>query len=254
MAKNRYINTEFWVDEYITLLDIIEKYLFLYFLTNHLTIIAGFYKITMRQICFDTGIDSEMVAKILLRFEKANKIIYRDGYLVIVNFLKHQKLNPSTQIAVEKMLANCPEWVREVIGTDCDRLSTDSDKVSHLNLNSEINPNPNITENTERVPNPGISSDEAKSVNAMIDGIKKRLNVTFSLPNESSWHQAATWACENSFTPDQFLDCYDYLKSQPWREGRITPETVANNLPEYILTVTASGAGFVNPLTGRGLK
>ena len=68
MAKNRYIDTKFWTDTYITNLDPIEKLLFLYALTNPHTNIAGIYEISIKQIAFDTGIDKEMVEKIFQRF------------------------------------------------------------------------------------------------------------------------------------------------------------------------------------------
>ena len=37
MAKTRIINTRFWIDDYTSNLDPIEKLLFLYFLTNTAT-------------------------------------------------------------------------------------------------------------------------------------------------------------------------------------------------------------------------
>ena len=68
MAKNRLIDTIFWEDNYTANLDPIEKLLFLYFLTNSSTSICGIYQVTLKKIAVETGIDREMVEKILKRF------------------------------------------------------------------------------------------------------------------------------------------------------------------------------------------
>ena len=62
------INTRFWIDDYISHLDPTEKLMFLYFLTNPLTDICGVYEIPLKNIALDTGIDKEMVEKIIKRF------------------------------------------------------------------------------------------------------------------------------------------------------------------------------------------
>lgn len=137
MAKQRYINTHFWDDSYVVELDPIEKLLFLYFLTNPLTNIAGAYEVSLRRVAFDTGIDREMIVKILARFETANKIIYRDGWILITNFIKNQSLNPKMLKGVEDVVSDCPEWIKET-------LSIAYQSLSHLNrdLNRDLNPIP----------------------------------------------------------------------------------------------------------------
>lgn len=119
MAKNRYINTRFWDDSYIITLDPIEKLLYLYFITNTLTSICGIYEISTSRIGFDTGIDKDMVFKILQRFKRENKILYKDNWIAIKNFMKHQKQsdNPEDKIniGIKIELKNVPkelvEWV-----------------------------------------------------------------------------------------------------------------------------------------------
>lgn len=111
MAKQRYISTHFWDDSYIINLDPIEKLLYLYLLTNPLTDICGAYEINLRRIGLDTGIDREMVLKILDRFEKANKITYQNGWVLIHNFIKNQASNPSVLAGIARSLNDCPDWV-----------------------------------------------------------------------------------------------------------------------------------------------
>src|SRR5688500_5513892 len=97
MAKFRMLNTRFWDDSYVISLDPTEKLLFIYLLTNALTSICGIYEIQLRRIAFDTGIDIEMVKNVFSRFELDKKILYRDGWVCVVNFIKHQKINRSVE-------------------------------------------------------------------------------------------------------------------------------------------------------------
>lgn len=140
MAKQRMINTRFWIDDYISNLDPIEKLLFLYFLTNPSTDICGIYEIPLKTIATDTGIEIEMVKKILRRFGRDKRIYYVDGWLGIKNFAKHQSDNPSVKKGIENGLLKAPQIL-------IDRLSTGSiqavPSLSHLNLNSNSNLNPN---------------------------------------------------------------------------------------------------------------
>jgi len=93
MNKHRSVSTHFWSDNYVIDLDPTEKLLFLYLLTNERTNMLGIYEIHIRRIAFDTGIDKEMVKKILDRFEEDGKASYIDGYVVLHNFTKHQAYN-----------------------------------------------------------------------------------------------------------------------------------------------------------------
>jgi hypothetical protein len=112
MAKQRYINTIFWRDEYVSRLDPSEKLLFLYLLTNPDTSICGIYQLPIKIIAVDTGFDKEMVEKILARFERDDKVFYRDGWVIIKNFIKHQNINPSVTAGIERELKAVPADIR----------------------------------------------------------------------------------------------------------------------------------------------
>jgi len=136
MARNRYVDTKFWIDTYVINLDPIEKLLFLYALTNHHTNIAGIYEISIKQIAFDTGIDKEMVDKIFNRFENDNKMLFLNGWLVITNFINYQKMNNNVIKGIQDNLSRVPIDVMKGF----QRLSK---ALNYLNLNSNINYNLN---------------------------------------------------------------------------------------------------------------
>lgn len=146
MAKQRYIDTRFWIDNYVSELDPIEKLLFLYFLTNSFTDISGVYEIPLKQIALDTGIDKEMVIKILARFKSDGKIFYEEGWIGIKNFQKHQNTgNPKIAKGIEVGLSKAPACL-------IDRLSIGNEDLSYFNLNYNPNINSNINNNKKKIP------------------------------------------------------------------------------------------------------
>jgi len=126
--KNRQINTHFWEDNYISELNPAEKLLFLYLLTNPLTDVSGVYEIQIRRIAFDTKLEESDILKIIKKFSENEKIFYIQGYIYVKNFRKHQKTNPSIEVAIKNSLKELPEEIFNKIKafeqTD-DRLSTD---------------------------------------------------------------------------------------------------------------------------------
>jgi hypothetical protein len=109
------INTYFWDDAFIIDCDPIEKLLFLYFLTNPLTNISGIYEIALKRIAFDTGIDKEMILKILERFTKLNKIHYINGWIIITNFIKNQSSSPHVEAGIIREIDKIPENITQYI-------------------------------------------------------------------------------------------------------------------------------------------
>ena len=123
MSTQRLVDSCFWDDSYIVTLDPCEKLLFLYLLTNPLTNIAGVYEVSMKRIAFDTGFEQDTVKRILTRFERDGRCIYRDGWIAMRNWLKHQRVNPSVEKGIERSLAGVPKalagYVKGQSVTDC---------------------------------------------------------------------------------------------------------------------------------------
>lgn len=141
MAKQRYIQTKFWDDSYIITLTPNQKFLFLYFLTCPLTNISGVYEISMERIAFDTKLPEVTIRAILRKLEQDKKITYRDGWLVIHNFIKNQALNPKVIEGIKLNLANAPVFAKNLVKIDS--LYIDYGSLSHSNSNLKSNPNSN---------------------------------------------------------------------------------------------------------------
>lgn len=115
MATQRLVNTNFWKDTYVIDLDPVQKLLFLYFLTNPRTTLAGVYEISLREVAFDTGIDRDMVEKIVAKFCADGKMHYERGWLILRNFVKHQRLNPSIEKGIARAVAELPKWLQDLV-------------------------------------------------------------------------------------------------------------------------------------------
>lgn len=116
MATKRYINTRFWSDTYVDDLDPTEKLMFLYFLTNERTTLAGVYELPLKIMAVETGIDKSMIEKILRRFEDDGKIWYIEGWVWIKNHIKHQNYeNPNIQKGIARIMAELPPKVLKQI-------------------------------------------------------------------------------------------------------------------------------------------
>lgn len=144
MSWNAQINSDFWIDSYTSDLDPIEKLLFAYLLCSPHGNISGIYQIPLRNIATDTGIEKEMVIKILARFQKDGKVLYRDGWVCLKNRIKFNKMtNPSINAGVAHRIKNCPDFINEFLelDTNIDRVYTGCpfpDKDIDNNKNKDI--------------------------------------------------------------------------------------------------------------------
>lgn len=145
MSKKRFVDTQFWRDNYISNLDPSEKLVFLYLLTNPDTNISGIYQIPLKTIATDTGFDKEMIIKILDRFEEDQKIKYENGWVAIKNFIKNQ--NEKSQMVIKGIqneIKKAPEMLRKWVKNG---KTEDIDTLSHININPDININLTEAEN-----------------------------------------------------------------------------------------------------------
>lgn len=112
METSRMVRSRFWKDSFIQgKLNPLDRYLFLYLITNDKTNISGIYEIPMKFIAMETGLDiSELERSMFPRLSE--KIEYFDGWVIIKNFQKHQNLkSASIKTAIFKELSKVSEKV-----------------------------------------------------------------------------------------------------------------------------------------------
>lgn len=194
MAKQRYINTKFWEDGYISNLDPSEKLVFLYMITNSATNISGVYEIPLKRIAVDTGYDKDMIVKIMDRFDRDGKMKYLDGWVAVKNFIKHQATNPKVESGIKAELSKAPEWAIAYIYS--------MDSLSHLNLNIDSNLiKSNRDSNQEDEGKKPRSQFQKPTVEQIAEYLTEQRNAGKSI----------------GFTADKF---YDYYESKGWVVGK----------------------------------
>lgn len=216
MAKNRIVNTRFWIDDYIAKLDPVEKLLFLYFLTNPSTDISGVYELPLKNIALDTGIDADMVKRIIKRFSESKKIFYIKGWVGIKNFIKHQSMNPKVEAGIKNGLTKAP---KELV----DRLSIDYDSLSHSNTNTNINTNSNsnVSDSKPLAESKPFEEIDAELSRALRDTIKQNLP-TFKEPNLNSWAvEVNKMRRLDGRTPEQIKFIIAWCQKDPFWQGNI---------------------------------
>jgi hypothetical protein len=99
MAKQRYISTSIWDDDwFVEDLNRDEKLFYMYLLTNEHTNIAGIYKVSLRRLTQESGFTKEEIHHLFDRFSADGKAYYKHEYVIMANWPKHQKWQRSTQI------------------------------------------------------------------------------------------------------------------------------------------------------------
>lgn len=108
----RSVDTRFWIDGWVRKLNALDRYVFLYFLTNPHSSWCGVYEVDMSMVSFETGIEETELIKVILP-RLAPKIRYVDGWVYIPNFGKyHTNHSEKTQKGIENAWKAVPERIR----------------------------------------------------------------------------------------------------------------------------------------------
>ena len=111
--KTRVFHTRFWQDSYILSLDINEKLLFTYLITNQEGNLIGCYELSDDVIQFNTRLNKSEIARIKGKFENDCKIIFAGDWLYLVNHSKYQEYNSTThQKALSREWSLVPDFMK----------------------------------------------------------------------------------------------------------------------------------------------
>ena len=109
MSYYRQIHTSIWKDEDFLDSTPEEKLLFIYFFSNESTTLSGLYKIPLRVIAFETNLSMDFIKTTLKKFEKLEKIFYRDGMVFVKNFQKYNKGGDTVAKSIAAEIDNTPD-------------------------------------------------------------------------------------------------------------------------------------------------
>jgi hypothetical protein len=110
MANFRQIHVSIWKDDWFLDLEPAEKLLFIYLFSNESTSISGLYKLPMKVIQFETGLDRQFIVDTIAKFSEANKIHYEDGVVWVVNMRRyHETKSSKVQTRILNDIALIPD-------------------------------------------------------------------------------------------------------------------------------------------------
>jgi hypothetical protein len=185
MAKQRYINTKIWEDNWFSSLDQVEQLVFIYFLTNPMTNIIGAYELSKATITRSVGLDTLMLDELLKRFDEAGKVHYINGWVVLPNFIKHQNYkSPKIKKGIETELEEVPDEVKRYINIP---YIYGIDTLSHL-----IKYNTNIIKESEvsdsqKTKTVKFTGKDMEMVNLMVSLIQKNNPAWKAKGNLDKW-------------------------------------------------------------------
>ena len=106
------ISTRFWHDSWVRGLNALDRYLFLYFMTNDKCSFCGIYELPIEVIAFETGIDEHDLQKSMIpRLEP--KVYYHQGWVCLPNFKKHHvsEKSKNSKTGYDSALEEVPKYV-----------------------------------------------------------------------------------------------------------------------------------------------
>ena len=114
MSKKRMVDTRFWHDNWIRKLNALERYLFLYLLTNDKCSFCGVYELPLSVMAFESGIDEhDLETALLPKLEP--KIYYKNGWVFLINFDRyHVNDSPNNQKGYNSALEELPQEILNV--------------------------------------------------------------------------------------------------------------------------------------------
>jgi len=110
MANYRLIHTQIWRDSWFMDLTPTERYFFIYLFSNDAASVCGLYRLDLRVIEFETGLDRDEIAELFDQFERDGKAYYRDGVVWVVNLQRYNaSTSPKVSARIKQDLALIPD-------------------------------------------------------------------------------------------------------------------------------------------------
>ncbi len=108
------VQNRFWSDGWVRQLNALDRYLFLYLLTNGRGNLTGIYELPLDLMAAECGIDDkDLRLSMLTRLEP--KVFYKDGWVIMVNYLKHRVSDsPKYLTGISNQFNELPVHVQEI--------------------------------------------------------------------------------------------------------------------------------------------
>ena len=225
MAVYRFIHTCFWEDtKVLDEMDYIDKYFYLYLLTNPHVNQCGCYEISINQIKNESGIEKNDIIRLLEKFEnelKLIKICKDTKEILIINFYKYNwTSSPKVKSCIENEISkiksqNLAEYITKIFQKKypMDTLSIPKRKEKEKEKEKDIlSGKPDSTHL--------IFSEIIACLNKI--GIKEesfqKNKIEFNYENDNKNQKLIKKILDKGYTKDDIMDVI-YLKYDQWIEN-----------------------------------
>lgn len=108
------VHNRFWSDGWVRQLNALDRYLFLYLLTNGRAKHTGIYELPLDLMGAESGIDEKDLRMAMLqRLEP--KVYYKEGWVILTNYSRHHINNsPDYRKGVNRSFMEIPSKIREI--------------------------------------------------------------------------------------------------------------------------------------------
>ena len=179
MAEYRPIKTKIWNDTWFLSLTPEEKSVWFFLLTNQNVHISGIYELPISLISPLVG--SSKGEEILTKFEDDGKIVYKNGFIFIKNYLKNQ-----TQ-QINKIGSVKDNVTKSILAY----LSENKQLISLFNLQDEAPYKPLVRPLPKGLKIKGLKiKDEILSVET--DGVKELMDIFYKINPTLNWGNKTT--------------------------------------------------------------
>lgn len=141
METRRYINVRTWSEAWFEDLSATDKLVWIYLNTNSSTNMLGAYSTSIRRLSYECHISEPAVRRSIKKLEVCKKIIYQDGFVIIVDWMAQQSMNPSMRIAARKEYDKLPEHIRMLLSDHTHQAIQKTRQLSEQDASSFPTPN-----------------------------------------------------------------------------------------------------------------
>lgn len=178
MATKRMVSTAIWTkSRKFRRIKPLERYVFLYLVTNQEVELCGAYEHPIEDISHFTGLEVEVLADILGTLRNVGLAIYHDGWVIIPGYAASQSAeNPKVKTGIEKSLKALPEAIREIVNGDkpeskpMDSPSIDVPSGTHRDEEATANSNSNNNRNNNKNNNSSPPSADSPAKRKAVKG------------------------------------------------------------------------------------
>ncbi len=103
------------MDDYILSLEPFQRHIFINLLINPQHELGGAYKMSSSFLAYITGYENVQVIETLNKFQEDGKIIFRDGWIILKSYFKHNNIAGNYAKGVISNVSNAPEWVQQEV-------------------------------------------------------------------------------------------------------------------------------------------